>query len=65
MCVPHRHQNPEKRPSFPDVVDELLAIEKDLPDTRYTEVTLFFIYCVILLFEHTVNLTFSNVFNRM
>lgn len=35
-----RHQNPEKRPSFPDVVDELLAIEKDLPDTKYTEVTL-------------------------
>eukprot|EP00598_Pedospumella_elongata_P014136 CAMPEP_0184992826 /NCGR_PEP_ID=MMETSP1098-20130426/42785_1 /TAXON_ID=89044 /ORGANISM="Spumella elongata, Strain CCAP 955/1" /LENGTH=299 /DNA_ID=CAMNT_0027518533 /DNA_START=33 /DNA_END=932 /DNA_ORIENTATION=- len=31
------HQNPEKRPSFPDVVDELLAIEKDLPDTKYTE----------------------------
>jgi hypothetical protein len=26
------------RPPFPDVVDELLAIEKDLPDVSYTEV---------------------------
>ena len=38
MPLNHRHQSPEKRPSFPDVVDELLSIEKDLPDTRFTEV---------------------------
>ena len=34
-----RHQYPDKRPSFPDVVDELLAIEKEVPDSKYTEVS--------------------------
>lgn len=39
VLMPRRNQNPDKRPSFPDVVDELLRIEKDLPDTRFTEVS--------------------------
>jgi hypothetical protein len=34
----YRHQNPEQRLSFPDVVDELLDIEKSLPASRNTEV---------------------------
>ena len=38
MRPSYRHQSPERRPSFPDLVDELLAVEKSLPDTRYTEV---------------------------
>ncbi|KAJ1435067.1 kinase-like domain-containing protein [Ochromonadaceae sp. CCMP2298] len=30
-------QVPDNRPLFPDVVDELLQIERELPDTKYTE----------------------------
>jgi hypothetical protein len=37
-CVLCRSQTPERRPSFPEIVDELLVIEKELPDTTHTEV---------------------------
>eukprot|EP00600_Ochromonadales_sp_CCMP1393_P005125 CAMPEP_0174962096 /NCGR_PEP_ID=MMETSP0004_2-20121128/4600_1 /TAXON_ID=420556 /ORGANISM="Ochromonas sp., Strain CCMP1393" /LENGTH=296 /DNA_ID=CAMNT_0016210603 /DNA_START=42 /DNA_END=932 /DNA_ORIENTATION=+ len=31
------HQNPDARPSFADVVDELYIIEKEVPDSKHTE----------------------------
>ena len=31
------NQNPEDRPEFPEVVDELIAITDETPETKYSE----------------------------
>lgn len=33
----YRHQQSEERPTFPDVVDELLELEKEMPGVSYTD----------------------------
>jgi hypothetical protein len=56
----YRHQNPEQRLSFPDVVDELLDIEKSLPASRNTEVGSNYVaplFIVGLLFREGPNLS--------
>jgi hypothetical protein len=38
LMLVKRDQQPERRPDFTEVVDELLEIEKEKPESKFTEV---------------------------
>jgi hypothetical protein len=35
----YRDQNPENRPGFAAIVDELLVLEKEIPEARFSDVS--------------------------
>ncbi len=39
ICAFIREQNPEDRPTFTSIVDELYELEKEIPDAKYSDVS--------------------------
>lgn len=53
--VMNREQNPEDRPTFTSIVDELLELEKEIPDAKYSDVSRSRALQFVLFFKLTIS----------